>query len=144
LLKSLLEAMRANKTTSKALFRISSIAAAAMLLESAGYALAPGGGGGEGGAQGGGGMSGILLLVVIFGIMYFLLIRPQQKRQKDVKQMQGNLKVGDRVTTTGGIHGKIAAVSDTTVSLKVAEKVTIEVDRNAIAGIRSGETSASD
>ena len=144
MLKSLLEAMRANKTTSKALFRISSIAAAAMLLESSALALAPGGGGGEGGAQGGGGMSGILLLVAIFGIMYFLLIRPQQKRQKDVKQMQSNLKVGDRVTTTGGIHGRIAAVSDTTVSLKVAEKLTIEVDRNAIAGIRSAETSASD
>lgn len=132
--------MRADKTTRRALFRISSVAAAALLLESFAYALAPGGGGGEGG----GGMSGMLLLFVIFGIMYFLLIRPQQKRQKDVKQMQSNLKVGDRVTTTGGIHGKVATVSDTTVSLKVAEKVTIEVDRNAIAGIRSAETSASD
>ena len=141
MLKSSSEAMRANKTTRKALYRISSVAAAATLLESSALALAPGGGGGEGG---GGGMSGILLLLAIFGIMYFLLIRPQQKRQKDVKQMQSNLKVGDRVTTTGGIHGKIAAVSDTTVSLKVAEKLTIEVDRNAISGIRSAETSASD
>jgi len=133
--------MRANKTTRKALFRIISVAAAAMLLESSALALTPGGGGGEGG---GGGMMGMLPLLAIFAIVYFLLIRPQQRRQKDVKQMQSSLKVGDRVTTTGGIHGKIAAVSDTTVSLKVAEKVMIEVDRNAIAGIRSPSTDSSD
>jgi len=88
-------------------------------------------------------MLGMLPLLAIVAIMYFLLIRPQQKRQKDVKQMQSSLRVGDRVTTTGGIHGTIATISETTVSLKIAEKVKIEVDRNAITGIRSAETSAS-
>ena len=84
-----------------------------------------------------------LPLLAIVAIMYFLLIRPQQRRQKDVKQMQSSLRVGDRVITRGGIHGAIAAISDTTVSLKVAEKVKIEVDRSEIAGIKSAETSAS-
>lgn len=91
--------------------------------------------GGEGAAEGGG-MSTMVLFIAIFAIMYFLLIRPQQKKQKEVKYMQQNLKVGDRVTTTGGIQGTVASVSDTIVTLKVAEKVKIDFDRNAIAGIR--------
>jgi len=110
-----------------------------VLIESSAAAMATGGKG-EGG---GGGMSGLVLVFAIFGIMYFLLIRPQQKRQKDAKQMQSNLKVGDRVTTSGGIHGTVAAVSENTASIKVAEKVKIEVDRSAIAGIMSTETGAS-
>ena len=85
----------------------------------------------------------MLPLLAIVAIMYFLLIRPQQKRQRDVKQMQSSLRVGDRVTTTGGIHGTIATISETTVSLKVAEKVKIEVDRNAITGIKSPSTDPS-
>jgi len=88
----------------------------------------------------GGGMSGLLMFVPLILIFYFLLIRPQQKRQKEVRQMQDGLKVGDRVSTTGGMHGTVAAVSDDTVTLRVAEKVKIEFDRAAISGVRSEKT----
>ena len=109
------------------------------LLESSASAMASGG---EGGGEGSG-LMGMLPLILIVGIMYFLLIRPQQKRQKDVKLMQSDLKVGDRITTSGGIHGTITTISESTVSVKVAEKVKLEIDRTAIAGVRSAETSAS-
>ncbi len=139
MLKSSALAQRANKASRKGFFRTLSIASVVVLLESSAYAMGSGGEGGEGG----GGMLGMLPLLVIVAIMYFLLIRPQQKRQKDVKQMQSSLRVGDRVTTTGGMHGTIATISETTVSLKIAEKVKIEVDRSAITGIRSPSTDSS-
>src|SRR5580704_11184426 len=68
-------------------------------------------------------------------IFYFLLIRPQQKRQKQHQQLMANLKTGDRVVTSSGIHGLIANVKDTTFLLKVADNVKIEVDKNAIASV---------
>ena len=68
-------------------------------------------------------------------IFYFLLIRPQQKRQKQHQQLMSNLKTGDRVVTSSGIHGLIANVKETTFLLKVADNVKIEVDKSAVAGI---------
>lgn len=127
------------RCTARLLFQALMAISLLVLIESSAAAMAPGGKGEGGGSS----MSGLVLIFLIFGIMYFLLIRPQQKRQKDVKQMQSNLKVGDRVTTSGGIHGTVAAISENTVSIKVAEKVKIEVDRSAIAGIMSAETRAS-
>jgi preprotein translocase subunit YajC len=68
-------------------------------------------------------------------IFYFLLIRPQQKRQKQHQQLMANLKTGDRVVTSSGIHGLIANVKETTFLLKVADNVKIEVDKSAVAGV---------
>ena len=61
----------------------------------------------------GGGLMGLLPLVLMFAIFYFLLIRPQQKKAKQHKEMLGNLKRGDSIITTGGIYGRIVEVSDT-------------------------------
>src|SRR3984885_8670963 len=68
-------------------------------------------------------------------IFYFLLIRPQQKRQKEHQQLLSNLKTGDKVVTSSGIHGLIANVKDTTFLVKIADNVKIEIDKSAVAGV---------
>ncbi len=73
----------------------------------------------------------MVLMVVIF---YFLLIRPQQKKAKELRLFLDNLKRGDRVITSGGIVGEIASINDQTVILEVADKVRLEVGRPYIAG----------
>jgi preprotein translocase subunit YajC len=76
-------------------------------------------------------------------IFYFLLIRPQQKRQKQHQQLMASLKSGDRVVTSSGIHGLIANVKETTFLLKVADNVKIEIDKSSIAGVeKSSEPKA--
>ena len=76
-------------------------------------------------------------------LFYFLLIRPQQRRQKQHQQLMANLKTGDRVVTNSGIHGLIANVKETTFMLKVADNVKIEIDKSAVAGIeKSAEPKA--
>ena len=71
-------------------------------------------------------------IFLIFGVMYFLLIRPQMKQQRELAQMQAKLKKSDEVVTTGGIHGTIANIKDRTVTLRVDDNVRLEVDRNAV------------
>jgi preprotein translocase subunit YajC len=72
------------------------------------------------------------MLVIMFAIFYFLLIRPQQKRAKQHKQLIDSLAVGDQVVTAGGIHGKVAAVQDTVVTVEIATGVKIKLNRSAI------------
>ncbi|MFX3624535.1 MAG: preprotein translocase subunit YajC [Ectobacillus sp.] len=74
----------------------------------------------------------VLPLVAMFAIFYFLLIRPQQKRQRAVAQMQSNLKKGDRIVTIGGLHGVIDSVNDTTVIIKAGDGSHLTFDRNAV------------
>ncbi len=75
-------------------------------------------------------------MVAVFVIMYFLVIRPQNKRQKQLQEMVSNLKTGDRVVTNGGIHGQVANVKDgQTLVLKIADNVKIEIDKSAVATI---------
>ncbi|WP_310600106.1 preprotein translocase subunit YajC [Desulfobulbus sp.] len=76
-------------------------------------------------------------LILIFVVFYFLLIRPQQKKAKEHQNYLANLKKGDRVITGGGIHGVIAGLSDTIVTLEVADNVRIKISRGAIAGSAS-------
>lgn len=94
------------------------------------YAMgpAPGGGGSPGG------MSVFIPLILMFAVFYFLLIRPQQKKQRTHRDMLKSLKVGDRVVTTGGLYGTIVAGGDTTIKLEIADKVRVEVGRTYIAG----------
>ncbi|KWT77389.1 preprotein translocase subunit YajC [Candidatus Magnetominusculus xianensis] len=75
-------------------------------------------------------------LIVIFGIFYLLLIRPQQKKAKEHKEMLGNVKKGDKVITTGGIYGLVETVGDTTVVLKIAENVKVKFGKSFIAAVR--------
>ncbi|MFS0689843.1 preprotein translocase subunit YajC [Sporosarcina sp. Marseille-Q4943] len=83
-----------------------------------------------------GDMFGTLLpIIAMFAIMWFLLIRPAQKRQKQTKQMQESLKRGDKVITIGGLHGVIDAVDDTSVFLKVADGTTLQFDRQAVGRV---------
>lgn len=97
-------------------------------------AYAMGGFGGGGGA-GGGDISFIIMMVVVFAIFYFLMIRPQQQRQKEIKKMRENLNHGDMVITAGGIHGKVTGLTDTIVTLEIAEKVRIKVSREYIGTV---------
>ena len=76
-------------------------------------------------------------------IFYFMLIRPQQKRQKQHQQLLAALKTGDKVVTASGIHGMIANVKERTFLLKVADNVKIEIDKSAIAGVEQ-QSQASD
>ncbi|GLI33891.1 preprotein translocase subunit YajC [Desulforhabdus amnigena] len=104
------------------------------------YAMGVGGQGGAGGQAGGGlaAFAPLLLMVVIF---YFLLIRPQQKKQKEHRNMLSNLQKGDRVLTQGGLQGTITGMTDTVVTLEIADKVRVKVQRGYIAAVLGkGET----
>jgi preprotein translocase subunit YajC len=80
-------------------------------------------------------------LIFIGVIFYFLLIRPQQKQRKEQQTLIAALKTGDKVVTSSGIYGLISNVKETTVTLKIADNVKIEIDKAAIASVisRSGE-----
>jgi len=84
-------------------------------------------------SKSGGGILSILPLVLIFGAMYFLLLRPQRKRQKETRSLQSALQEGDEVVLASGIYGFISAIEDGYVWLDIAEKVEIRVARSAIA-----------
>lgn len=75
-------------------------------------------------------------LILIFVLFYFVLIRPQQKRQKEHQKLVSALQSGDKVVTNAGIHGIIANVKEQTIILKVADNVKIEVDRSAVATVQ--------
>lgn len=92
---------------------------------------------GQGGAAGGqgGGFSAFIPLILMFVIFYFLLIRPQQKKTKQHREMLENLKKGDRIITGGGIHGRITGLSDTTLTVEIADKVRVKVSRGNVAGV---------
>jgi preprotein translocase subunit YajC len=90
---------------------------------------------GQGGQQGGGGLTAFVPLILMGVIFYFLLIRPQQKKQKEHRAMLGNIKKGDTVITQGGLHGRVTGVTDTVVTLEIAEKVRVKVQRSSIAAI---------
>ncbi|MFC7550967.1 preprotein translocase subunit YajC [Plantactinospora sp. GCM10030261] len=84
---------------------------------------------------GGAGLAPILMIVLLFGVMYFLMIRPQQKRRKEAEQMQSKLSPGDQVVTIGGLYGTVTGVDDETVMLEVAPGVQTRYARPAIARV---------
>lgn len=95
----------------------------------------------EGGQSGGASvLMQFLPFILIAAIFYFILLRPQQKKQKTHQEMLRNLKKGDMVVTTGGIHGIINSLTDTIVNLKVASNVNIDVSRGQIA-FKKGDSS---
>lgn len=100
------------------------------------YAMAPAQQGGQGQ---GGGLIGFLPLILIFVIFYFLLIRPQQKKAKEHKEMIDNLKKGDKVVTSGGIYGVIEEVRTNSLTLKIAENVKVKFGKAYIATVRTAD-----
>lgn len=103
------------------------------MLISPAYAQAAGGG-----LFGGDGLMSILPLVLIFVVFYFLLIRPQQKKVKEHRELIAGVRRNDVVVTGGGILGKVTKViDDATIQVEIAENVRVRVERGTIAGIRS-------
>lgn len=95
---------------------------------------------GASGAQGAqGGFGAFVPLILMFAIFYFLLIRPQQKKAKEQAEMINNLKKGDRVITTGGIHGTITSLDETTATIEIAEKTRVKFSRGNIAGLKNAK-----
>ncbi|ODA41780.1 preprotein translocase subunit YajC [Desulfosporosinus sp. BG] len=82
-------------------------------------------------------LSMVLYFAVFFGIMYFLMIRPQQKQAKQRKALLSSLRAKDRVITAGGIYGKITKVKDNSVMLLIADKVEIEVAKSGIVSVEN-------
>jgi preprotein translocase subunit YajC len=82
----------------------------------------------------------IILIVIVF---YFLILRPQQQKQRETQAMLDNLKVNDEVVTTGGLFGRIVKLADKVVTLEIAPKIQVRIERTAIAGLqrstRSGD-----
>ncbi len=90
---------------------------------------------GTGGGQSGqsGGFGAFVPLILMFVIFYFLLIRPQQKKQKQHRQMISDLKKGDRIITSGGLYGRITGLTDSIITVEIAEKVRVKVARGNIS-----------
>ncbi|MGE5437745.1 MAG: preprotein translocase subunit YajC [Syntrophothermus sp.] len=87
--------------------------------------------------QGGGfGFSTIIMFGAMFLIFYFMIIRPQQKRAKEREAMLSNLSKGDKVVTSGGLHGTVVGIEDKTVLIQVSDNVKLKFDRSAIAVIQ--------
>ena len=96
------------------------------------YAMGQGGAGAPGGS---GGFTSFIPLILMFVIFYFLLIRPQQKKTKEHRQMIDNLKTGDRMVTSGGLHGRSTGVSESALTVEIAEKVRVKVNRGSVSAI---------
>jgi preprotein translocase subunit YajC len=91
--------------------------------------------GGATGSGGSGGFASFIPLILMFVIFYFLLIRPQQKKTKEHRQMIDNLKTGDRIITSGGLHGRITGVSESALTVEIAEKVRVKVNRSSVSAM---------
>ena len=83
----------------------------------------------------GGGMGGLLLPIVLFAVMYFLMIRPQMKRQKEHRAMLDKLGVGDEVITSGGIAGVVREIGESFIGIEIANGVEIQVQRAAVVQV---------
>lgn len=83
-------------------------------------------------APAGNGMMNIVMIVALIAIFYFFMIRPQQKRQKEIRKFREALTVGDRIITAGGIHGKIRGVKDSSFIVEIADNVKITIDKGSV------------
>jgi len=81
----------------------------------------------------------IVYMVCIFAIFYFLAIRPQSQRQKQLDAMIRAVKTGDKIVTSSGIHGMVSNVKDTTLIVKIADNVKIELDKSSVGSVKRDE-----
>ncbi|MBC8204489.1 preprotein translocase subunit YajC [bacterium] len=91
----------------------------------------------QGGAEGGGGLGilGLLPWILIIVVFYFLLIRPQARRQKQHQEMLKSVRKGDKIVTSGGIHGEVLGVKENLLKVKIADKVIVDIERSAIGRV---------
>ena len=80
----------------------------------------------------GGGFSGMIMIIAMIVIFYFFMIRPQSKKQKEIKKAREAMQKGDNVVTAGGIHGKIKEINDNTLLIEVAPGVSLKVDKGSV------------
>ena len=83
--------------------------------------------------------SPLVMMALIFGVFYFLIIRPQQKRQQALRDMIGQLKAGDKIITSGGIYATVKQVKEKSLLVMSADKSILEVSRSAVAGMQGEE-----
>jgi preprotein translocase subunit YajC len=83
------------------------------------------------GREGGGYMS-ILMIVAMVAILYLFMIRPQQKRQKDLQKSRAAMKIGDKVITAGGIHGRVKEIAENSMIIEISEGVRIRVEKTSV------------
>jgi preprotein translocase subunit YajC len=89
----------------------------------------------QGGDASGGMISTLIMFAAIILIFYFMIIRPQSKRQKERQKMLDAMKKGDKVVTSGGIHGKVVAMEDKTILLEISDNVKIKVEKSAVSAV---------
>ncbi len=87
---------------------------------------------------GGGGIMGILPIVAMVAIFYFLIIRPQQKQQKKLRRMRDSLNKGDKVVTSGGIHGVVTNIKGNVLTIRIADGVKVDVEKDSVT-VKQGE-----
>ncbi len=100
-------------------------------------AYAMGQGGGASAQAGAGGFTSFIPLILMFVIFYFLLIRPQQKKAKEHREMIGSLKRGDRIVTSGGLYGRITGLDENTLTVEIADKVRVKIARGNVSVLAS-------
>ena len=83
-------------------------------------------------ATAGGSWSGMIMIITMIAIFYFFMIRPQQKKQKEIRKAREAMKSGDKVVTAGGIYGRIKEVKETTFIVEIAAGVTIKIDKGSV------------
>lgn len=83
-------------------------------------------------ASTGNGFSTIIMIILMFVVFYFFMIRPQMKKQKEMKKFRDSISNGDKVITAGGIYGKVKEVKDTTILLEIADNVRITIDKGSV------------
>jgi preprotein translocase subunit YajC len=98
---------------------------------------------GSGGQSGAPSFSFFVPLLLVFVIFYFLMIRPQQKQQKDRQKMIAALKKGDTIITTSGIHGRVTGIADKILTVEIGDNVKIKLDRDAVATVKTTESTPS-
>lgn len=91
-----------------------------------------------------GGMSGIFMIVILIVIFYFFMIRPQNKRQKKIREERAKLDKGSKVFTQGGIYGKVKEVKDTVFIIEIADGVKITVDKNCVYPAQDADAAIQD
>jgi len=85
----------------------------------------------QGGAEGGG-YEQIIFLVLIIVVFYFFMIRPQMKKQKEIKKFRESLQKGDKIVTTGGIYGKVNDIKEDVIIVEIAQNITVRVDKSSV------------